>query len=64
MRGGQLDPRGQLQPLNPLNPAAADVAPGVSRVEGGQLHPPRPLQPLNRAAADVAPGVSRVEGAG
>ena len=34
LRGGQLDPRGQLQPLNPLNPAAADVAPGVSGVEG------------------------------
>ena len=34
LRGGQLDPRGQIQPLNPLNPAAADVAPGVSGVEG------------------------------
>ena len=31
LRGGQLDPP---RPLQPLNRAAADVAPGVSGVEG------------------------------
>ena len=34
MRGGQLDPP---RPLQPLNRAAADVAPGVSGVEGADL---------------------------